>query len=433
METESLTIPLAIKYLLTHTEEKMKGAIRPISRQRNCPNCGKKFERVPKLGYICLTCKTMPQRFYIDLWWKGRNCCICSDKMGQALDSYERARKLHSHIQTEIDNHTFDPSRYVKADVQRFYFENLIKRWLGEKEESAAKGQRSYAYINPLRGYVKNYFLPFFQGKDVRDVRAIDLKDFYRQLPDTLSPKTQRNILNALENFFKTLIEDEEIEKKPAFPRVSVPDHVVRWCSRETQDKILNAIPEKHRFIFYLLTRQGLRPGEATAIKWGDIDLAKGILTVSRTMSNRKIVEKTKTGKVRARLLHPDVLDILKSIPRGLPHNYLFINPNSRKPYLTDSLQKIWKRACRKVGIDIKLYEATRHSVASMAASSGVSIAIIKEVLGHTDIRTTQKYSHLDVLAQSQVFMAQNPEQTLNKAIGAKRKLLNIHDLQRNP
>lgn len=52
-------------------------------------------------------------------------------------------------------------------------------------------------------------------------------------------------------------------------------------------------------------------------------------------------------------------------------------------------------------------YQVARHSVASMAASSGVSIAIIKEVLGHKDIRTTQKYSHVDVLSQSQVFAAQ--------------------------
>lgn len=44
----------------------------------------------------------------------------------------------------------------------------------------------------------------------------------------------------------------------------------------------------------------------------------------------------------------------------------------------------------------------------SMAASSRVSIAIIKEVLGHTDIRTTQKYSHINVLSQSQVFAAQD-------------------------
>jgi len=56
----------------------------------------------------------------------------------------------------------------------------------------------------------------------------------------------------------------------------------------------------------------------------------------------------------------------------------------------------------------LELYQAARHSVASIAASSGVSIAIIKEVLGHTDIRTTQKYSHVNVLSQSQVFAAQN-------------------------
>jgi site-specific recombinase XerD len=102
------------------------------------------------------------------------------------------------------------------------------------------------------------------------------------------------------------------------------------------------------------------------------------------------------------------VLDILRSIPRGLPNVYLFINQNSGKPYLTDTLQRLWKDACKEVNVDIELYQATRHSVASMAASSGVSIAIIKEVLEHTDIRTTQKYSHVDGLAQSLVFEAQN-------------------------
>jgi len=76
--------------------------------------------------------------------------------------------------------------------------------------------------------------------------------------------------------------------------------------------------------------------------------------------------------------------------------------------YLIETLQRPWKEATKA----IELYQNTRHSVASMAASSGVSIAIIKEVLGHTDIRTTQKYSHINVLSQSQVFAAQAPENT---------------------
>lgn len=64
-------------------------------------------------------------------------------------------------------------------------------------------------------------------------------------------------------------------------------------------------------------------------MKWEVIDLQTGILTVKRTVSRRKIREKTKTKKVRPRLLNPDILDVLKSVPRGLPHTYLFTNPNN--------------------------------------------------------------------------------------------------------
>ena len=105
--------------------------------------------------------------------------------------------------------------------------------------------------------------------------------------------------------------------------------------------------------------------------------------------------------------VQPGVSNVLSSITRRLLNTFLVINPISGKPYLTDTLQRLWKDTCKKVKVDIELYQATRHSVASMAASSGVSIAIIKEVLGHTDIRTTQKYSHVNVLSQSQVFAAQ--------------------------
>ena len=408
-DMDCLTDMELIQYLLTSTlgGQKMKGVIRPISRQTNCPSCEKKFQYLPKLGYACPSCKTVPNRFRIDMHFSGERYFICSDKQGQALDSFQRALLLLSHIQHEIENHIFDPSKYVASDIKKYYFENLLDKWIADKERDAEKGQLSYSYINPLKGHIRNYIKPYFKGKDVRDIRTIDIKEFGRQIPDKLAPKTQKNIINALENFFNTLLTDEILDKKPLFPKISVPEPAIKWCNREVQDSILNAIPDRHRFIFFFLTRQGLRPAEAVAIKWEDIDLSNGIITVKRTMSYRRIVERTKTKKVRPRLIHPDVLDILKSGPQGLPNVYLFINPNSKKPYLTDTLQRFWKEACKAVGVDIELYQATRHSVASMAASSGVSIAIIKEVLGHTDIRTTQKYTHLDVLSQSKVFAAQ--------------------------
>lgn len=175
-DMDRLTDIELIQYLLTSTlgGQKMKGVIRPISRQTNCPACDKKFQYLPKLGYACPSCKTIPNRFRIDIHFAGERYFICSDKQGQALDSFQRALLLLSHIQHEIENHIFDPSKYVASDIKKFYFENLLVKWIAHKEREAEKGQLSYSYINPLKGHIRNYIKPYFKGKDIRDIRTIE-------------------------------------------------------------------------------------------------------------------------------------------------------------------------------------------------------------------------------------------------------------------
>jgi site-specific recombinase XerC len=46
---------------------------------------------------------------------------------------------------------------------------------------------------------------------------------------------------------------------------------------------------------------------------------------------------------------------------------------------------------------DLRLYDATRHSIASQLGNSGVSLLTISEMLGHASLETTKKYTHLDV------------------------------------
>lgn len=64
-----------IQYLLSSEDDgqKMKGVIRPISRQTNCPACNKKFQYLRKLGYACPSCKTVPNRFRIDIHFSGES------------------------------------------------------------------------------------------------------------------------------------------------------------------------------------------------------------------------------------------------------------------------------------------------------------------------------------------------------------------------
>lgn len=257
------------------------------------------------------------------------------------LSSYELAQETLKHIQYEVRNKTFNPSLYVRGDIIENLVENQIERWYKDKLSEVNKNVLAWSYVSKLRCYIDNYFLPYFKRRDVREIRNVHIKAFKRQLPDNLSAKYVRNILKALENFFNILLQDEVIEKKPVFSAVALEDSVIKWCTREEQDAILNAIPDRHRGIFFFLSRQGLRPGEAMAVKWEDIDLQTGIIMVKRAMSGRKIREKTKTKKIRPRLLHPDIHDVLKSIPRGLPQTYLFTNPNNGKPYLPDTVNRL--------------------------------------------------------------------------------------------
>jgi hypothetical protein len=109
---------------------KMAGHIRAKGK---CPVCGKPFIEIQKLGFICLEHQTVPKRFYVDLPWQGARIRVFSDTTGQVLDSYDRADKLSDRIGEELEDHTFDPSRYVTAEASKFYAENLLMRFEKDK------------------------------------------------------------------------------------------------------------------------------------------------------------------------------------------------------------------------------------------------------------------------------------------------------------
>jgi len=391
---------LDVLELFQKDDEERMGTIRCRSK---CPSCKKPFKYFRKLGYACPECKTMPSRFYIDLWHQKERFRLFSDKSGQVLDSYQRATTLLSHINYEIQHHTFDPSKYVSSEIRKFLFEEQIATFLKEKEIEETKGNISPSYISSLKNYIKNYYLPFFQGKDVRDVGAIDIKDFYLQLPQR-KEKTIKNILDALNHFFKTLHKFGIIEKVPIFPVIRVPESVPYWTSIENQLKLLDAISDINKPIFTFILFQAVRPSEARALKWKDIDLENQIVIIRRTFSNTKLCERTKGRNVKKREIHPFVLEVLQNLPRGLPEAFVFPNPNTGKPYSKTRLEVLFMKARKTTGINLCMYAAGRHSVLSQAGTAGVSPFIIKSYAGHSSIKSSEKYVHIDVLAQRQIF-----------------------------
>lgn len=401
-----------------------------IRTKEKCPKCGGKFSLavVTDLGLqaqlCCPSCKTRPRRYFIDLNADdyGR-VKIYSDNLGNPFESWPHVERTLTRIRAEIDDFTFDPTRYAKSDLKKFLFESRIEAWFKSKEKEAEKENLAKSYTHCLKRYKDMYYLPFFRdtlkGIDVRKIRTFYIQQFYEEhLPSSLSLKYTKNIMDALRNFFTSLHRLDFIKEVPTFPIITLDRTTPKWINRDTQIGIIKEIPDEDRPIFTFLAFQGVRPGEAIVLKVKDIDLQNESITISRTLSYKKIRERVKSKVIKPRAINPLILDMLKGLCRNKhPEAFIFINPRTGRPYIYNKVLHLWLAACKKKKIEISLYQATRHSLASNLLKDGAALKAIGDILGHTDLRTTLKYAHGDLDNQRIAF---------NKQGGIKGELIGL-------
>lgn len=411
-QKNKLNLPLTdselIVYLLSCKERVMKGKIRPISRQKRCHVCNEPFEHLIKLGYICRTCKTVPNRYMVDLFWKGKRIRIFSDRSGQAIDSYDRALRVVFKINQDMEDRVFDPSHYIKAEQEKYWVSTLIEQFIKYKEKGLAP-----SYKKDFKRML-NIASIYFKTTDVREIRKIDIirfkeyveikkKNINSKTEKNISPKTVKNIIDVFKSFLYYCKKDLEIiYNVPSFPEIAVGTPSYKWLTQEDQIKLYNLIPGKHKPIFAFLMLHGCRPSEARALRCKDIDLNNATITITSTFSGSVYREKRKGRKSKPVTIpiHPELYDFIeKRVKSNLPEAYVFANPNTGRHYNKNTLQKIWKAVIKGLNINgsLRLYDATRHSFASQLVNNDTSLFKVSKLLGHSSIKMTEKYSHQNV------------------------------------
>lgn len=397
--TAALTNLDAVAYLLRQeTEENMLGVIRPTPRERNCPKCGKAFEEAKRLGFVCLACKTIPRRFVIDIRFSGQRYFVYSDKQGKALDSFDRAKHTHKTINDEIEDRTFDPTKYIKSDLEQFYISNLVDRFLSHKRDSLAP-----SYVKDFErmiGKAKAHF----KSKDVREIRKLDVVKYHDALKATgYTGKTLKNILDLFKTFLYWCKSDLEVVSiVPAFPDIELKDTPLRWVDQEDQITLFEAVPDADKPFIAFLILHGVRPGEARALRCKNVDLKRQIVTISATFSGNVYREKRKGRKSKSLIvpIHPEIFGYIEDRVKGnLPEAYLFVNSKNGLPYSKNKTRRIWDTVREAAGLPkvLRLYDVTRHSFASNLVNSGTSLYLVSKLLGHSTTKMTEKYAHPDL------------------------------------
>lgn len=160
-----------------------------------------------------------------------------------------------------------------------------------------------------------------------------------------------------------------------------------RFLTAEEVQRLREAIEKSKntqlKYIVPLLLLLGCRKQELIESRWTDFDLEH------RTWR----IPMAKSGKARHVPLSSAVLSILAQLPRWEGRPFVVANPDTLKPYV--QIHRSWDNARKAAGLpDVRIHDL-RHSMASNMVNSGRSIYEVAKVLGHSQLKTTQRYAHL--------------------------------------
>ncbi len=201
----------------------------------------------------------------------------------------------------------------------------------------------------------------------------------------------------AIKSFFKFLVKRSYIKKNPALLLSSpkVPERLPDFLSYQEVEKILTSVNGKDeaglrdRAILELLYSSGLRVGELVSLKISNLNIAEGTLHVKGKGNKERIVP------VGSYALNAVFEYLNKRINLRSP--YIFLNKKGEK-ITARSVERIVNKYAKIAGITKKVTPHTfRHSFATHLLDRGADLRTVQELLGHSDISTTQIYTHVTV------------------------------------
>jgi site-specific recombinase XerD len=246
------------------------------------------------------------------------------------------------------------------------------------------------------RSTIKTYtneftqFLQTIKDKPASGFNVSRLKDYFEYCYAKLhlSENTLHSRINSLKFYYEQVLNREKFFWE--IPRPKKPLLLPKLLNEIEISKLFNALAnKKHKAMLFTAYSAGLRVSEVVNLKIADID--SGRMQI--------FIERAKGKKDRYVNLSPLLLDILRKYlleykPR--PLKYLFESEQTNGAYPTRTVQQIFYNAKNKAGIKKEVgIHSLRHSFATHLLDKGTDIKYIKELLGHFNIKTTERYLHV--------------------------------------
>ena len=239
---------------------------------------------------------------------------------------------------------------------------------------------------------LKNHLLPRFGKRYMDEITRQDIVKMHADRKASgAAPGSANRLLIMMRYIFNLTLKWEVpgIKTNPCkgIPLMEENNKRERYLSVEEAQKLYGAVCSSEntmlKFIVPMLILTGARKREVLDARWEDFDLARRVWRIPIT----------KSGKARRVPLSDGALTLLATMPRKSDCPWAFANPATEKPYV--SFFCAWNTARKKVGLQDVCVHSLRHSHASFLINAGRTLYEVQNILGHTQVKTTQRYAHL--------------------------------------
>ncbi|MFL6228925.1 MAG: tyrosine-type recombinase/integrase [Pyrinomonadaceae bacterium] len=268
-----------------------------------------------------------------------------------------------------------------------------------ETDEFAEDTYLAWAKINK-RSWVHDKFrakvlVNFFRGKTFAQISPLLVEKYKRERRESITkrggtraPATVNRELALLSRIFTMAMRHKLAAVNPCteVTRLSTDNRRVRYLLDEEEQRLLPHLtgPRAHmRPAVLVAIGTGMRRGDQLNLRWDRVDFQRDVIWVPNA----------KTGQSYTVPMSAQVREIMLELRRKARGSiYVFANPETGKPYT--ELRRPFDTACRDAGIEGLRWHDLRHTFGTRLAEAGHSEATIAELMGHSNPKTTRRYTH---------------------------------------
>ena len=301
----------------------------------------------------------------------------------------------------------------------------ILAEWWAPFEDFLAKERRYSAYT--VRNY-RQAFEDFYRwlsdprvalwsrGFDALGTR--EMRDFVIEAQRRFDRRTLHNHASGLRSFFKFWMQRGRLKRNPLLniPLPKLEKRLPKFLTEDQMTLLLSGpqrlleneavaphIAWRDRLAMELLYGGGLRVSELVALNYGAIDFDSG---VARILGKGRKERLCPLGRVALTVLKKFRDEFARDRSPGCP---VLVNPDGRRMSV-DAVQTMLKRYLALAGLPMDLTpHKLRHSYATHLLNAGADLRLVQELLGHSQLATTQLYTHVSMARLQEIYAKAHP------------------------